>query len=223
VHSRPAHYFDPYDRLAPFYDPMARAILLPFGGERLFRRRALAPLAIGPGTRVLELGCGTGSMTAELLRAGAEVTAVDLSAPMLARARRRARGATFRMADILAFDGRGAFDVALLAFVLHEMEAPVRRGALAAARRALAPGGRVAVVDFAPPASRLVRAALEAYLRIAEPAQALELLRLGGPAAALSAAGFPPRERRLLALGTIEVAVASPAPEGPPGRALAAS
>jgi SAM-dependent methyltransferase len=73
-----------WDQYADFYDwenaqTMARRDV-PFW-------RRLACAAEG---RVLELGCGTGRVTLPLARAGARIVGVDLSAPMLARARKRA-------------------------------------------------------------------------------------------------------------------------------------
>lgn len=50
---------------------------------------------IGRGSRVVDLGCGSGIWAARLVRAGYEVLGVDISAEMIAIARRRARGARF--------------------------------------------------------------------------------------------------------------------------------
>jgi SAM-dependent methyltransferase len=73
--------------------------------------RVLAPLtgplldraAVRQGLRVLDVGCGTGTTSLALAARGAEVTGVDISAPMLAHARRRAAdagaNATFVLAD----------------------------------------------------------------------------------------------------------------------------
>lgn len=201
----PAHHHDPYPYLAPFYDLSAKMMLLPFGGEAAFRRAAVDSMELSAGLRVLELGCGTGSMTRLLLGAGAEVTALELSAPMLKRARRKAPGATFVEGDLLAFDPAQKFDRALFSFVLHEMTADVRARALAAARRALGPGGRLTVLDFARPDAVPLRLGLRAYLRVSEPPQALDWLG-SGAVRELEAAGFTRVTARPLALGTAAVA-----------------
>ena len=200
------HHYDPYPRLAPFYDGMARALLLPFGGERRVRRRALAELDLRPGTRVTELGCGTGSNTRLMVAAGAQVTAVDLSEPMLERARRKVPGARFLKHDILAYRGPPAQRV-LFAFVLHEMAPDIRRRALEAARANLEQGGLLGVLDFSAGARFPVAPFFHAYLRVAEPEVALGVLE--GLPQELERAGFFLRKRRTLCLGTAQMLVAS--------------
>ena len=67
----------------------------------------IARLAVdAPGDRVIEIGAGTGALTAALLRAGAELTAFDLDPAMLEilRSRPDLRAADLRQADALAFD-----------------------------------------------------------------------------------------------------------------------
>ena len=205
----PAHYYDPYAKLAPFYDAMAAAMLLPVGGESRFREGALDALDVRRGARVLELGCGTGAMTARLVARGAAVTAIDLSEPMLARARRRAPSAELALGDILAFDGGGAYDRALLSFVLHEMDSGTRTKALQAARRGLKPDGLVGVLDFARAGAAPVRWALHGYLAATEPRTALEVVG-GALGPELSAARLEVVRERSLALGTARMIVARP-------------
>lgn len=57
-----------------------------------------------PGARVLDLACGAGHVTAGLVEAGFEVVGVDLSAPMIERARANAPGADLRVADARSFE-----------------------------------------------------------------------------------------------------------------------
>ena len=66
---------------------------------------------IQPGERVLDLGCGHGTLTEKLVAAGASVLGVDASAEQVAAA--RARGLDAQVADghALAFDGE--FDAVL--------------------------------------------------------------------------------------------------------------
>lgn len=77
-------------QVANAYDAVNAAIFLPSGGSRRVRQSLVNALEIRPGHRVLELGCGTGQVTARLLAAGADVVAVDALPSMLIGARRRA-------------------------------------------------------------------------------------------------------------------------------------
>jgi SAM-dependent methyltransferase len=93
--------------------------------------------------RILEVGCGDGTL-AELLTAdGFEVLALDADANCVAAA--RARGVEARQAEWpAAIDG--AFDAVLFTRSLHHVHD--LDGAIVSARAALAPGGRIIVEDF---------------------------------------------------------------------------
>jgi ubiquinone/menaquinone biosynthesis C-methylase UbiE len=99
-----------------------------------------------------DLGCGTGQLTASLAPFVRRVIAVDQSRAMLAAARSRLRdhsNVELRSGDLeqLPIEDR-ELDAAVLLLVLHYVAEPVR--ALAEARRALQPGGRLLVVDMTP-------------------------------------------------------------------------
>lgn len=102
------------------------------------------------GARVLDVGCGTGKFARVLAERGlAKVWGIDPSPEMLAEARRRVPasvGLKLGQAEQLAFKG-GAFDAAVLWTVVHLID---RRRAFAELHRVLRPGGRVAIVTFAP-------------------------------------------------------------------------
>jgi SAM-dependent methyltransferase len=98
-----------------------------------------------PGLRVLDVGCGPGALTAELVaRLGAGgVAAADPSDPFVAAVRRRLPGVDVRRgaAEHLPF-GDGAFDAALAQLVVHFMDDPV--AGLREMGRVVRPGGVVA-------------------------------------------------------------------------------
>nr|WP_237405383.1 class I SAM-dependent methyltransferase [Streptomyces sp. SN-593] len=110
---------------------------------------AIAELA--PGSRVLDLGCGTGLPTArQFTDAGMRVTGVDLSAGMLARARHNVPEAEFLQADVadLVEGGplaAGSFSAAAAFFTLLMLPRAEIPGALTAVRDLLAPGGLLAL------------------------------------------------------------------------------
>ena len=75
--------FEGWDDYAPFYD---------WENARTLGRRDVPfwrTVALGAGSPVLELGCGTGRIAVPIGRAGVHLVGVDRSEPMLARARRR--------------------------------------------------------------------------------------------------------------------------------------
>jgi SAM-dependent methyltransferase len=107
---------------------------------------------LGAATRLLDVGCGTGALVeAAVERLGVKAWGVDASEPMLAKAReRRVRGAAFKLAqaDHLPFR-KGWFDAVMMRLVVHAL-GDRRTGALAEARRVLAPEGRLFIWTFAP-------------------------------------------------------------------------
>jgi SAM-dependent methyltransferase len=112
---------------------------------------ALEALAAGTGESVLDVGCGPGTTTLTLARsvgAGGRVVGVDISAPVLALARRRAAGegnVTFVQADAQTTVPHGApFDAVFSRFGLMFFDQP--EAAFANLHRATAPGGRLAFV-----------------------------------------------------------------------------
>ncbi|MEU3602585.1 methyltransferase domain-containing protein [Streptomyces sp. NPDC006798] len=106
-----------------------------------------------PGARVLDIGCGPGTITADLAELVPEgrVTGVDLAAGVVDRAREYAAGrglgnTDFAVADVNALDyPDGSFDVVHAHQVLQHLGDPV--GALREMRRVCRPGGLVAVRD----------------------------------------------------------------------------
>lgn len=113
-----------YDRNARFVSDLGAAVL-----------DLLDPQ---PGERILDLGCGDGALTLQLIARGARVVGVDASPEFVAAA--RARGIDARVGDgeELAFDA--AFDAVFSNAALHWMRD--HDALLAGVRRALLPGGR---------------------------------------------------------------------------------
>jgi SAM-dependent methyltransferase len=110
--------------------------------------KAAAPAA---GERILEIGCGTGSIAARLADAvqpGGQVTGIDISAPMLGVAKARNSGAEFWLADAQTHDFGGAvYDLLVSRFGVMFFEDPL--AAFTNLRKALAAGGRLAFVCWA--------------------------------------------------------------------------
>ncbi|MCF3134870.1 class I SAM-dependent methyltransferase [Streptomyces olivochromogenes] len=100
---------------------------------------------VGAGTRVLDVGTGTGTAAVAARERGALVRAVDADPGMVAAAVRRGIAAEVAVLPELPFPD-GAFDAVVGNFVLNHVGRP--RAALAELRRVLRPGGRVALTTW---------------------------------------------------------------------------
>jgi SAM-dependent methyltransferase len=119
---------------------------------------------VGPGARVLDVGCGTGAGTAAAAARGARATGVDLAEGMLDVARRRHPALRFVAGDAEALPfADGDFDAVVAGFVLNHLPDPDR--AIAELARVLAPGGRVAVAVWEPPERNPLLGELTAAVR----------------------------------------------------------
>jgi trans-aconitate methyltransferase len=97
------------------------------------------------GERILDLGCGTGALTAQIAATGAEVIGIDSSSEMIDQARRSFPQLQFEVADARTFALDGMFDAVFSNAVLHWVQEPEL--AVARIRAALKTGGRF-VAEF---------------------------------------------------------------------------
>ncbi|MEU1371345.1 methyltransferase domain-containing protein [Streptomyces sp. NPDC005803] len=123
--------------------------------------------AVVAGTRLLDVGCGSGSVTVAAVGRGAVVRAVDAEPGMVGATRRAAPGVEVRTGSLpqLPYPD-GEFDAVVANFVLNHVGRPL--DALVELRRITRPGGRVAVtvwqVPNAPGQALIGRAARAAGL-----------------------------------------------------------
>lgn len=144
------------------YDPVVRLTTR----ERTFRAALLEQLDAGPGERVLDLACGSGTLVAGLIRRRPEarVAGVDADARILARARAKLERAGAPIPLVRALGQRlpfaaDSFDHAVVTLLFHHVERPDRERILAELRRVLRPGGGLHVADFDRGHHPLLRAA----------------------------------------------------------------
>jgi SAM-dependent methyltransferase len=154
----------------------------------------LTAAAVGNGTRLLDIGCGTGLALQLAADRGATVTGVDVSQTMLDVARRRLAFADLRALDMqtLPFED-AAFDVVIGVNAFQFAEDPVE--AIAEAARVCAPGGHVVVGMFADPSRAESTAVHLAMTALSPPARESEhapyaLSTSGNLEAAFEAAGL---------------------------------
>ncbi|MFA4842132.1 MAG: class I SAM-dependent methyltransferase [Agrococcus sp.] len=158
-----------FDATAKRYDLLNT--LLSGGNDRLWRihmQRAVRPQ---PGERILDVAAGTGASAAPMAKAGALVTALDISEGMLEEGRRRHADIEFvhGSAEELPFDG-DSFDAVTISFGLRNVQHP--RAALSEFLRVLKPGGRLVICEFSQPPVNVVRKGYEMYLGTVLPGMA---------------------------------------------------
>ena len=198
--------------IARKYDAVNTAIFLSAGGSQRLRRSFVSYLDVHADQRVLELGCGTGQVTAALIAAGASVVAVDRLPEMVAAARRRAPVATFIEDDVTTVAPAGTFDVVVLSFLLHSFDAAGRRALLRRSVAALVPGGRVGILDWSSPRDPLRRSLWRRFVARLEPSPtALEVVG-GALRADLAAEGLSVQRSRPVAGHRAEILVIEPTP-----------
>jgi len=136
-----------FDRIAPVYDAMNRAITLGLDGRW---RRLAAASVVQPGDRVLDAACGTGDLAIAAREEGGQVTGLDFSGRMLERARRKSDAIEWVQGDVLAlpFDD-ASFDAATIGFGIRNVE-DLDAG-LSELARVVRPGGRLAVLELTRP------------------------------------------------------------------------
>ena len=133
-----------YERLTPVYDVLFGPLL------REGRERALALLNPGPGERILEVGVGTGNDLRDYPRS-CRVTAVDLSMPMLERARGKVADSPARSVSLAQMDGANlafpasSFDAVYAPHVLNVVPDPIAMGR--ELLRVCRPSGRVVFLN----------------------------------------------------------------------------
>ncbi len=152
-----------FDATAGDYDAINQ--VFSFGTGRRYRALALRRAGLVPGSRVLDVATGTGMVAAAALRLvgpSGSVTALDLSAGMLRRARRHA-GLLLVQGSVDALPLADAqFDLLTMGYALRHVAS--LDAAFAEFARVLRPGGRVLLLEIGRPDGRLARGLARAYL-----------------------------------------------------------
>ena len=144
------------DWALPLYDPVVKLL----GGDKV-RRTLLDQAALQPGYRVLDIGCGTGTLAVLIkqLYPTVEIVGLDPDPKALARAMRKAAKARVSVRFDQGFSDElpypdASFDRVFSSFMFHHLPTDVREKTLREVCRVLAPGGSLLLVDFEPSDSK---------------------------------------------------------------------
>lgn len=144
-----------------------------FGRDQAWRRCAVRMSGVTPTDEVLDAACGTGDLSRAFADAGARrVVGLDFTPEMLAIARTKRPGAVEYVegdAMCLPFDD-ASFDIVSIAFGIRNVSEPAR--ALREFRRVLRPGGRLVILEFGRPRSRLLAFGNDLYTKRVMPVTA---------------------------------------------------
>jgi ubiquinone/menaquinone biosynthesis C-methylase UbiE len=142
-----------HDWLLPLYDPLVKLL----GGDAA-RRTLIEQAGLEWGQRVLEIGCGTGTMAATIKRVHPtiDVAGLDPDPKALARAKRKAAREDLRIEFKLGYAGQlpypaASFDHVFSAFMFHHLSADEKSCMFRETRRVLKPGGEFHMLDFEGP------------------------------------------------------------------------
>jgi demethylmenaquinone methyltransferase/2-methoxy-6-polyprenyl-1,4-benzoquinol methylase len=161
---RPGYVQALFDRTAGHYDRINA--LMSLGAGRRYRREMLVEAGLRPGMRVLDIAIGTGLVAREarhLLAGSGRVVGLDVSAGMLAEARRLGAADDLVQACAEALPFReAAFDLVSVGYALRhvaDLEKTFRE-----LGRVLRPGGSLLLLELTEPEDPLGRAVLRLYL-----------------------------------------------------------
>jgi ubiquinone/menaquinone biosynthesis C-methylase UbiE len=151
------------EKMVESYDNYMRKIT--FGRERTLREMTVSLAQVKPGDSVLEVGCGTGTLTLAAKRQtgpSGKVFGIDLIRGMIEISQGKAAQAnediTFQIGSIedIPFPAN-QFDVVMCSFMIFHMSEIVRRKGISEIYRVLKPRGRLLVLDLALPKQALPR------------------------------------------------------------------
>ena len=120
----------------------------------------IAEMAAKPGSRVLDIGCGTGNVSLACAERGANVVGIDISAEMLEVAHLKAKAAELEgkieflevgVAELESMTAVGEFDAAVACLTFSELTPDEQTYTLSVAHSRLKPGGIVIIADEALP------------------------------------------------------------------------
>jgi ubiquinone/menaquinone biosynthesis C-methylase UbiE len=150
-----------YRWLTPLYDPVVALTTR----ERAFKAALIEQANLQPGQRVLDLACGTATLTiaAKNAQPQAAITGLDGDPEILERARAKAQAAGVELPFDQALShampyGDGTFDVVLSSLFFHHIDRASKLATLREVHRVLKPAGQLHIADWGKTANPPMRA-----------------------------------------------------------------
>jgi ubiquinone/menaquinone biosynthesis C-methylase UbiE len=150
--------------LTRLYDPAVRLTTR----ERRFKRMLIEQAGPAAGQRILDLGCGTGTLAIDVKRREprAELVGLDADPDMLAQARRKADAAGVELELTEGFSTElpyedASFDCVLSTLFFHHLDPEPKRQTAAEIARVLRPGGELHVADWGQPSDPVMALAFQ--------------------------------------------------------------
>jgi ubiquinone/menaquinone biosynthesis C-methylase UbiE len=145
-----------FNRLTPLYDPLLKWVMR----EDTFKRRLVEQLNLQPGMKVLDIGCGTGTLTLMLksIQPAADIIGLDGDPAVLRIAKAKSPGMNIQWDEGLASSlpyPDSVFDRVITSLVVHHLATDDKRSAFQEAYRVLKPHGELHVLDFGSPHTSL--------------------------------------------------------------------
>jgi ubiquinone/menaquinone biosynthesis C-methylase UbiE len=152
------------EKMVPSYDSFMKKTTL--GREQKLRELTISLAGVKPGDSVLEVGCGTGTLSLAAKRQAGpagRVFGIDVIPGMIEVSQRKAAQAneeiTFQLGSINDIPyAENQFDVVMCSFMIFHMSEGVRRKGFKEIYRVIKPNGRLLIVDSALPSQPLPRA-----------------------------------------------------------------
>jgi len=188
-----------------FYDTVSALAALSVGGESQFRKLFLKDLQINSDAKVLDLCCGAGQATQELVKHFSNVTGLDASPIAIKRAKQRVPQAEYvdAFAEKMPFRDR-SFDLVITSTAMHEMETEQLQQIIQEVHRILTPEGQFIIIDFHRPTNPLFWPPIAMFLWLFETETSWQLLKTDLQQL-LSKTGFKVESCQLYAGGSLQV------------------
>ena len=188
-----------------FYDAVSALAALSVGGEKRFHQLFLRDLEINPDAKILDLCCGAGQATRELVKHSQNVTGLDASPIAIRRAKQNVPQAKYveSFAEKMPFSDR-QFDLVITNTAMHEMDTEQLQQIIQEVNRVLTPAGQFIIIDFHRPTNPLFWLPIATFLWLFETETAWQLLRTD-LTQLLSKSGFKVESCQLYAGGSLQV------------------